>query len=167
MADAILTAERLRELVSYDAESGVFTRIKTDRRNTRYLGPIPHNPCGNGYAYIGVEGKRYPAHRLAWLYVQGRWPDDDIDHINGNRTDNRLSNLRAVSREVNNQNRRKTRSNNKCGLMGVSWHTHSRCWRARIMIRGKEIPLGHFDSKEQAYAAYLDAKRSLHAGCTI
>ena len=167
MADAILTAERLRELVSYDPETGVFTRIKNVYRHPNRLGPIPCNPYGNGYVYISLDGKRYLAHRVAWLYVHGTWPEGDTDHINGDRTDNRLSNLRAVSREVNNQNRRKVRANNKCGLMGVSWHTHSRCWRARIMIRGREIPLGHFESKEQAYAAYIDAKRSLHAGCTI
>lgn len=167
MADAILTAERLRELVTYNPLTGGFTRIKDIYRNANPLGPIPANPAGNGYCYVSVDGRRHLAHRLAWLYSHGAWPAGDIDHINGNRTDNRLANLRAVSREVNNQNRRKTRCNNKCGLMGVSWHAHSRCWRARIMIRGREISVGHYGTKEEAHAAYLEAKRTLHAGCTI
>jgi hypothetical protein len=169
MADAILSAARLRELVSYDPTTGEFVRLKNTYRHPQLIGKVI-NPvaAGNGYVYISVDGKPYLAHRLAWLYVYGEWPERDTDHINCDRTDNRIENLRDVERHVNNQNRSGTRADNKSsGLTGVTWHNHSRKWRARIWLHGKEHRLGLFDTTEEAYDAYVAAKRKLHEGCTI
>lgn len=166
MAKAYFTAARLRELLHYDAETGGFTRLIALRGGR--LGPIKPSASGNGYRYISVDGTPCLAHRLAWLYVHGAWPAEDIDHINGDRMDNRLCNLRAVARYVNNQNRHRVRSDNVAsGATGVSWHIHSRKWRARIWLQGVEHRVGLFDTIEEASAAYVTAKRRLHAGCTI
>lgn len=168
MANEILSAELLRELIQYDPETGSFTRTKNTNHRQRRLGPLRPAVSGNGYFYISVAGRAYLAHRLAWLYMHGIWPKGDIDHINGIRTDNRASNIRDVPRVVNNQNRRKVKASNKVsGATGVSWHDHSQKWRARIMHLGIETRLGLFDTIEEASNAYLKAKRVIHAGCTI
>jgi hypothetical protein len=101
------------------------------------------------------------------LYVYGEWPAEQIDHINLDRTDNRLENLRAVSPRVNGENRRHAQAQNRVGLRGVSWHDHCKKWRARITVRGVEHRLGLFDTAEDAFEAYRLAKRQLHEGCTI
>lgn len=165
MANAILTAERVRELLSYDPESGVLSWRFS--RSGISAGPAG---CASsiGYIYLTVDGTKQLAHRLAWLITHGEWPSEDIDHINGVRADNRLANLRAVPRYVNNENRRKVRADNKVsGATGVTWHHHSRKWIARIHVRKKVHRLGLFDTVEEASAAYLEAKRRLHKGCTI
>src|SRR5205085_9675180 len=97
MAKADLTAQRLRELLHYDPQTGSFTR----RSDGRVLG------CKSkhlGYWIVGVSGGQYYAHRLAWFYTHGRWPEGHIDHINCDKTDNRLENLREVQQRINNQN---------------------------------------------------------------
>jgi hypothetical protein len=97
----------------------------------------------------------------------GEWPAQQIDHINMNRTDNRIANLRSVSPRVNSENRRTAQSQNLVGLRGVSWRDHCKKWRSRITVHGVEHRLGQFDTAEDAHAAYLEAKRRLHEGCTI
>ena len=166
MATANLTAARLREVLSYDSEAGEFRWIR-GRRGVG-IGSLAGCVSGAGYVYVSVDGKKYLAHRLAWLYVHGAWPLNDIDHINCIRTDNRLANLRDVERHVNNQNRSGVRSDNKASrATGVSWHIHSRKWRSRIWLQGKEYRLGLFDTIDEAKACYLAAKRQMHAGCVI
>ena len=155
--------ERVRDLLNYDAQTGEFTW-----RYTRQ--GVPAGPAGsysgNGYLYITIDLQKYSAHRLAWLYVHGKWPNDQIDHINGNRADNRLINLREVTGAVNNQNQRRARTDNKsCGLLGVSKNRDK--WRARIWLGGVERCLGSFPTPEEAHKAYLKAKRKLHPGCEI
>jgi hypothetical protein len=118
-----------------------------------------------GYQLVCVDGHKYPAHRLAWLIAHGVWPDGQIDHINGNRADNRLENLRDVPRAINAQNQRRAPKNSASGFLGVSRHNNR--WRARITIDKRTVRLGTFDTPHQAYAAYLSAKRQLHDGCTI
>ena len=93
MAIANITASRLRELVSYDVDTGKFTRLVDSYRRTAVAGSVPGNVFKNGYIYISLDATRYLAHRLAWLYVHGRWPVGQIDHINMIRTDNRLCNF--------------------------------------------------------------------------
>ena len=166
MATANLTAARLREVLSYDSETGEFRWIR-GRRGVG-IGSLAGCVSGAGYVYISVDCKKYLAHRLAWFYTHGVWPSNDIDHINWIRTDNRLANLRDVERHVNNENRKRVRGANKSsGLAGVSWHIHSRKWRARITQQGVEHRVELFDTPEEASAAYVAAKRRLHAGCTI
>ncbi len=160
-----LTAERLRELLHYNPETGIFSR--PINRGGEVAGAVVGCLTANGYWLIGVDYRRYRAHRLAWLYMYGNWPTRHIDHLNGNRTDNRIANLRDVDRATNMQNMRKALSTNRCGLMGVSFHRQSGLWAARLVARGKIHSLGYHRTPEAAHEAYLAAKRKLHEGCTI
>lgn len=161
----MLTAERLRELLDYDAESGElrWRRWKNGVRRGRAAGCYcKRRNC----IIIGIEKRIYLAHRLAWLWVHGSWPAEQIDHINGNSADNRLINLRDVPRSVNMQNRRKPAKHNRSGVLGVRQRENGR-WSAELRVNRRSIHLGRFNTKQDAYAAYLEAKRRLHAGCTI
>lgn len=164
-----LTAERLREVLHYDPETGVFTWA---------ISPSRRAPVGSvagtlnkrwGYVYISIGSKLYRACRLAWLWVHGVWPDGDVDHKNGVRNDDRVSNLRDVSRGVNMQNQRIAKTNNKSGFLGVSRArgARERPWFSRIKSDGKVKPLGYYATPEEAHQAYLAAKRKMHEGCTI
>lgn len=146
---------RLLELVSYDKETGMFTRLVSTSPRAM-AGTVGESVDGKGYLRISVEGRRYLMHRLAWFYVTGEWPKDEIDHRNTNRKDNRWENLRLADTFTNKRNTRPYRSN-KSGLKGVSWHVTSKKWRSRIRIDGKEVVLGMFDTPEEANRAYADA----------
>lgn len=160
----MVEVEKLREVFSYDAETGILTW--RDRVGNVAAGSVAGRITNKGYIQIGVCGKRYMAHRLAWAYVHGYWPNGDIDHIDGDRLNNRIANLRDVSRAVNSQNERRARSSNKsCGLLGVSASLSK--WRALIRVDGKKLYIGTFDTPKAAHEAYLSAKRELHEGCTI
>lgn len=161
-----VTADRLRFLLDYDADSGIFTwRGRTSNRVK--IGSIAGSRHGAGYVQINVDGSNFLAHRLAWLHAHGTWPKGTVDHINGDRTDNRLLNLRDVSQGVNNGNVRKLPRHNTSGLLGASWCAADERWAAHISVDGKSRFLGNFDTADDAHAAYLTAKRRLHAGCTI
>lgn len=161
------TAKRVRELLEYLPETGeFFWRISPS--NIIKAGAKAGNLSAKGYILIGVDRKVLKAHRIAWLYVYGRAPVCQIDHINGIKSDNRISNLREVTAEGNCQNLRKAYSNNRSsGVLGVYWHEQAAKWQAKIMHRGKAKSLGLFDSVEAASTAYLCKKRELHAFCTI
>lgn len=163
MAKPILTAERLRELLSYNPETGVFLWRVGHRRVC--CGARAGNLNNQGYRQIQIEGHRYQAHRLAWLYVNGDWPLLLIDHINGIRDDNRLVNLRDVGSAANTQNMRRASRSNSTGMLGVS-KSRGR-YHAQIQIGSTHLNLGFFDNPSDAHAAYVVAKRRLHAGCTI
>lgn len=107
----------------------------------------------------------YKAHRLAWFIHHGRWPAEEIDHINMVRDDNRLANLREASHNDNQHNRQRARADNKLGILGVS--TYRGRFKAQIEINGENRYLGLFDTAEQAHTAYLEAKRTHHKFCTI
>lgn len=158
-----LTAERLRETLHYDPETGVFTRRAS--RQPRFAAYATGSTAKNGYVLVYVDSVRYYAHRLVWLYLYGAMPVEEIDHINGVRVDNRRCNLRPASRQANAQNQRKPRGATASGFLGV--HKTGRTWCARIMANGKRIVLGHFASPEEAHTAYVAAKRRLHAPCTL
>lgn len=161
-----LTAARLRELLHYDPETGIFTWLVHRQRHR--AGNVAGSPHSAGYVEIGVDGESYLAHRLAWLYVHGAWPAGDVDHRNGVRRDNRIVNLRDVSKVVNLQNRQGAASNNRARLLGVSRSAAKRpSWFARILVDGRQKHLGSFGTPEAAHAAYLAAKRQLHEGCTL
>lgn len=165
MSSKLVTAEDVRTALLYDPETGEFSWRESKR------GRRP-GACGNmrpdGYRRIGMGGINYMAHRLAWLYVTGEWPENHIDHIDGNPDNNRWSNLRDVPQQTNVQNvKGATRRNASSGLLGVSYHARDKLWRARIRSGGKNRVVGYFKSPEEAHSAYLEAKRSQHEGCTI
>ena len=152
-----LTAEYLRSVLHYDPETGIFTwRVSTSNRVK--VGGITGCQNGLGYLHIQLQSRLYQAHRLAWLYMYGEWPEDQIDHINRIRTDNRIANLREVSHKQNGQNRSK-RSDNKSGHPGVCWHKRDSKWVARIRHNYKHIHLGYFATLEEALSARKAAEK--------
>lgn len=164
MAKDNLSAESLRELLHYNSETGLFTRVRKTGRKGK-VGAVVGWKDKDGYIQVDVLCRHYRAHRLAWLYVTGDWPRDDIDHINGVRSDNRWINLRTVTRIVNMQNVRMARKDSSTGLIGVE--KNGRGYSARIKTATERLYLGYFDTPEEAHSAYLAAKRRLHEGCTI
>lgn len=166
MALPSLTAARLRELVHYDPETGVFTRVLRIGKRGR-VGDILGSNAGGGYLQVGVNGRAFYAHRLAWLYMTGEWPQNHIDHIDGERTNNRFTNLRDVECRVNLENTRPSSRPNRSGLMGARKHPLADRWTAEICSRGQRRYLGIFKTPEEAHAAYLSAKRELHEGNTL
>lgn len=164
-SDSIVTPKRLRELLEYDAATGLLT-WRVNRKGTVKAGDVAGSPAAGGYLNISIDWRLYKAHRLAWLYVYGEWPAQQIDHINGDPMDNRIANLRDVSPTVNTQNQRLARSDNRSGVMGT--RERDGRWIARIGLSGKrQKHLGMFDTQAEAHEAYLEAKRLLHEGCTI
>ncbi len=155
------TAEEVRSLLGYDPETGHFHWKKrtTARRRS---GVTAGTTSKEGYVSISLGYKAYKAHRLAWLYVHGAWPNGVIDHINGVKGDNRISNLRETSQISNTQNRRKPNWNSASGILGV--RLDGVCWRAQITVGGKTVALGTFETEAEAQEAYLKAKERMHHG---
>ena len=162
MAAKSISLARLREMVFYDPGTGIFTRLVSS-------GGVPVGaPCGSvradGYHEIILDRARFYAHRLAWFYCYEIWPTLDIDHVDGSPSNNRLANLREVSRSVNMQNQKHVRGNKRsCQLLGVTYAKDKQKYKAQINSRH----IGYFESPELAHAAYIEAKRRIHAGCTI
>jgi len=161
---ATITQEILKSVVDYNPETGLFSRKTTWHRYKAGSAAGCLNP--NGYVYLSVNGTRTFAHRFAWLYMTGGFPDCDIDHINGSKSDNRWSNLREARGSLNSENQRHAHRNNKAGLLGVRKNNRGG-WSARIRVNGKLIQIGSFQDPETAHKAYIDAKRELHNGCTL
>lgn len=149
----------LRKEMIYDQATGVFTWART--RGGKLAGTIAGSEKDGGYWVVGLGGKIHLAHRLAWLYVTGSLPKAAIDHKNGDRSDNRFSNLREATWSQNNQNRAIPLTN-KSGFIGVCWHKVSEKWVAQFSVGGVRKHLGTFDTAEAAYAVYLAAKAQHH-----
>jgi len=163
---AVMSAELIRELFDYNPLTGVFVRkaaLNCGRKSA--IGKVAGFIDYTGYGYIKVARVRYSQHRLAWLYMHGEWPKNDIDHIDGNPSNNAISNLRDVTRQVNSQNHKKAYSTSDSQLLGVLKHFNK--WRAQIRVSGKGVHIGLFDTAIQAHEAYLVAKRQLHEGNTL
>jgi hypothetical protein len=159
MTYQILTQEHLRFLMDYDPDTGVFTR-KVKVKN-QPAGTIVGTSGTRGYLQCSIDGKPYKLHRLAWLYVHGAWPADQIDHINHNTSDNRLCNLRVVSSAQNHQNRAR-KTNSSSGYLGVTWHKRERRWQAQLEVNGKAIHLGSYQDLGLAIAARKQAELKFH-----
>ena len=161
----MLTVEQLKNALNYDANTGVFI-WKTRPSKAVKVGDVAG--CVEkriGYVTIGIAKRIYKAHRLAWLYAYSEWPKGLIDHINGNKADNRIANLRDVFADGNSQNIRKPNRRNKSGFMGVIFFQKK--WRASITVSGKTKWLGDYATPEEAHQVYLVAKRKYHGACTI
>lgn len=150
-AAELLTQERLRELVVYQPQTGHFFWL-CRRGGLAQDGAPAGWKNSNGYTRITVSGKSYYAHRLAWLYMTGEWPAEEVDHINGDRRDNRFANLRATTVSLNRANT-KRRSDNTSGYKGVCWDRNRKRWLVRAA--GKHV--GYFDTPEAGHAAYVTA----------
>ncbi len=158
----MLTQSKLKEVLNYDPLTGLFTWMISPRSMTR-IGDAA-GCASRGYIVIGVLGVQYLSHRLAFLYMNGRWPSE-IDHINGIKADNRWLNLREATRTTNMQNRRGPNKNNKVGFLGVSKDKSN--FQAQIKTDGIARHLGNYKTPELAHEAYIEAKRKLHPFGTI
>ena len=147
----MITQLLLQILLDYNPISGIFTR-KVRTSNRIKVGDQSGSLDKAGYLCIRVNGKSYKAHRLAWLYVSGNLPTGEIDHINGDKADNRIVNLRDVTKSVNQQNRKFVR--------GYSRDRNR--WKAQIGFDGKWKHLGCYGTEQEAHAAYLLAKNEVH-----
>ena len=157
-----LMAERLREVLHYDPGTGVFTWLV--RLNNRVaIGDVAGCLHKGGYRRVKIDGESHLTHRLAWLYVHGRWPTHQIDHINGATGDNRLVNLREATHAENCQNKPAQQAGNTSGYPGVCWSKDRQKWMVQIHANHKRHYLGLFADLEAAAAAYVEAKKRLHA----
>lgn len=170
---SLLTPEQLRNLLDYDAETGLlfwkprpiemFKNAKSFKSwNTTFAGKEALTALTDaGYKHGDIFSKKYRAHRVIWAMCNNKWPDELIDHINGDRSDNRLCNLREATRTENNRNGG-MRKNNTSGLKGVSWNGRVEKWRATIFVNRKQVHLGTFDCKQKAHEAYKKAAEKYH-----
>jgi len=158
-----LDGKSLRSMLDYDPDTGIFRWRMQPSRNVN-AGAVAGSVKYLGYISIRVNRTDFMAHRLAWLYTHGVMPTHDIDHINGDKTDNRIRNLRDVSRSVNLQNQTCPRMDNTSGYLGVSFRKDTKRWCAQIKVNRRKQHLGYFKSAEAAHAAYLAAKLRLHPG---
>ena len=163
----MITSEELAGLMVYDPLTGLFTWI-VQRGQRITPGKVAGYHASSGYVVIRTNGRNYKAHRLAILASTGEWPTDVVDHIDGNPANNKLDNLRVVTRSVNLQNQRKAHINNPSGYLGVAYSNKGvRRWGAVLKVDGKAKRFGYFFTPKEAHEAYLTAKREFHEGCTI
>ena len=154
---------RLKELLTYDPVTGIFvwSHAKIGKGRGRIEPGTTAGRLLKGYVAIKIDQRQYYAHRLAYLYVNGVWPLEEIDHINGNKSDNRICNLRPATRSQNGMNTGAKRSS-ASGIKGVDWNKKDHRWRARIRTPQGRKDLGGFLTKEEAAAAYAKAAEELH-----
>jgi hypothetical protein len=151
----IISRDRLLELLSYDAEAGIFTRRVQAGSRGKIGSRAGTLDAESGYRIIGIDGVHHFEHRLAWLYVYG-WMPPEVDHRDLDRSNNKILNLRPSTRPQNCANTR-ARSNNKSGIKGVSFHRRAGRYFARLVKDGRAISLGYYDTAELAGAAYAAA----------
>jgi hypothetical protein len=155
-----LTADQVREVLDYNPDTGVLSwRIRCGMR------ALPGNPAGwcatRGYIAVKLNGRAHMAHRLIWLIQTGRWPDQQVDHIDGDTSNNRWPNLRLAQCHQNQANAR-LRRDNKSGVKGVSWNEKRARWRAVVRHQGKQVLDKFFVTKEEAKACAREARLRFH-----
>lgn len=159
----MLTQARLKHLLHYDPESGMWTWLVDRPGRGAKVGDRPTHKEGSGYIQFSVDGRNYHSKRLAWLYMTGDWPPEEVDHIDLDRANDRWSNFRLASHSQNMANRA-VFSNNHLGVKGVRRDANmkSKPFRARIYVDGRSKHLGYFETAELANAAYLAAADKQH-----
>lgn len=155
----MVTQSQLKELLDYNSETGTFKWLIDVRRSR--AGDVAGHLHSKGYIAIKIGRRDYYAHRLAWMYCYGQFPNGNIDHINRNRSDNRICNLRIANHVQNGQNL-KTYRNNTSGVIGVNWNKRTSKWKSEIDINGKRFYLGLFNTIEEASEARAVAKAKYH-----
>ena len=158
----MISQERLRQVLDYNPETGLF-HWKVRTATHVKVGDLAGSLDDKGYVLIRIDTKIYRAHRLAFLWVLGRWPEDQVDHINLARSDNRWGNLRESSCHENMCNRTK-QINNTSGFKGVTFEKKTGAWKAGIGVEGRFINLGRFPTPESAHVAYVAAAKKYHRG---
>jgi len=147
-------------LDTFDFSDGnLIWKKKTGPRSK--IGHVAGHLRKDGYVQIKFQHKLYAAHRLIWFLIYGEWPKNEVDHIDGNKSNNRLENLRDVTKSQNQQNRLKTKQNST-GFKGVFFHPKSNKWMSKITVNKKQIYLGYFHSALDAHNAYSEAAKKLH-----
>jgi hypothetical protein len=159
-----LSHDRLMQLLRYEPGTGRFIRNQDTYRRRYKAGSVAgytHNKMG--YVFVSVDGVAYTAHRLAFFYMTGKWPEAQVDHIDMDRANNRFSNLRLANNAQNNQNRRK-QSNNTTGYKGVFFDKRGskKKWYSRLQVSGEYKSLGYFSTAEEAHEAYRVAAEAYH-----
>lgn len=157
----MLTQEILKDILRYDPETGIFIRLKDTYHRKFKKDEIAGTLHSDGCVVIGIKGKYYKAHRLAFLYMEGEFPPHGVDHKDGKRNNNRWSNLRKATCSDNNQNLA-LRTKSKSGHIGVSFSNERKKWVAQIQVHGKHKYLGRFEKIEDAIDAYKCAKLKYH-----
>lgn len=183
MANEVLSARILRDFFDYDPDGVLiwkerptvfFLKVNAQNQiravtawNSKFVGrPALCTENGNGYKAGRINGKKYYLHRCVWAWHNGYWPPEDIDHINRDRADNRIENLRAVTRSQNLHNKRMSKRN-RSGVRGVCWDNARQKWMAQIQIMRRNKTIGHFDDIKDAEAAYLKAAEVMVWGAKI
>lgn len=152
------TAKEIRRILLYDPRTGMFVN-KISRGSGARAGTVSGTTHRrDGYVHLCIWGRQYKAHRLAWVYMTGRWPRKDVEHKNGIRSSNEWKNLRLAN-DSENQANAKRRTDNKSGYKGVYFSKSHGKWRATIQVRKKRLRLGVFETVEQAHAAYAAAAK--------
>ncbi|WP_373324926.1 HNH endonuclease [Methylobacterium organophilum] len=146
-----LTIERLRALLHYDPETGLWTWLKSYSRVK--AGQKAGSLKKSGYVFIVIKGTSYRSHRLAWFYMTGKWPPEQLDHRDGCRSNNRWNNLRLATDSLNQANSKKP-ANNTSGYKGVYWNRQHRKWSAKINVQRRQVHLGSYSNIENAAEAY-------------
>lgn len=161
-----ISIDRLRELLSYDPTNGEF-RWRKNLKGTARLGALAGGKNHADYRRVRLDGVDLLLHRCAWAFHHNEWPTHILDHINGDRSDNRICNLRLSNNVQNMQNRRLSTSHNATHLLGAHKTRNPAKFRAKITVDGRQIVLGVFDTAIEAHQVYVEAKRVMHPGCTI
>jgi hypothetical protein len=154
--------DEVRDVLDYEPSTGVF-RWRVSPGGRGGVGAVAGTRDHEGYVVIRYRGRGYKAHRLAWLYVHGELPAGVVDHINGDKADNRIHNLRDVDAYVNAQNVERPNKNGRSGLRWVSWFSQYQKWKASFFFRKKHYFVGHFDDPAEAHEAAKRARAALGA----
>lgn len=163
LKESYLTADYARSLLRYDQNTGILYWLNHSKGRRKSL--VAGCKRAHGYLVTNVDRRQYYNHRLAFLLMTGKWPVLDVDHKNGLRDHNYWSNLREVSKTLNQQNMVSAQARTSSGLIGA--HKAPTGYQSAIQVEGKQQHLGYFKTAEEAHAAYIEAKRRLHPGCTI